>query len=231
MPINSMLIKITFTLKKPYTSKDDNEFYIKNHEIFENPIVRDKLTGYPIIKPSTWKGHLRFAAERVNWEDNEKKKEIINRLFGSKYKDESGTSSFIGRIYFFPTFFKEEPKNYVITPIKRDTRTPESGPIFLEVIKSGINGSFFLLYYPYPKKKNENQSIVNNDFLFLANALRLMYYYYGFSAKKTSGFGVIEETLKEGKIWINLKKGAKIKLIEFENLDDLIKIKLNIGVK
>ncbi|WP_198469555.1 RAMP superfamily CRISPR-associated protein, partial [Acetomicrobium sp. S15 = DSM 107314] len=52
--------------------------------IFENPIVRDKLTGLPMVRSSIWKGHLRFAAERVNDLDgkniNEITKPEINSL-------------------------------------------------------------------------------------------------------------------------------------------------------
>jgi len=73
LPQNSTLLKISFTLKKPYTSKDEGEFHILDKKILKNPIVRDKFTGLPMVKPSTWKGHLRFAAERVEWEKEEKK--------------------------------------------------------------------------------------------------------------------------------------------------------------
>jgi len=34
LPQNSVLIKISFTLKKPYTSKDEGEFYIINGTVF-----------------------------------------------------------------------------------------------------------------------------------------------------------------------------------------------------
>jgi len=279
LPKNSVLIKISFTLKKPYTSKDEGEFHIieedflfrwrdkrkikrglngryglkldeknikiednrivfkndriegkivKNDEfatvfindklvdilivkkeeneinvysskIFENPLVRDKFTGLPMVRPSTWKGHLRFAAERVEWEKEEDKKKIIQRLFGSESGEEK---SLKGRIYFFPTFFEEEAKRDVITPLKRDTRTPVSGPISIEIMKSKAEGEFYLLYIPYPKEKDLREEEVKEDLKFLAEALKLMFYTYGFSAKKTSGFGVIEK-LKEDNIEVH----------------------------
>ena len=62
MPRYSMLLKIKFILKRSYTSKGEGEFNVIDNKIFENPIVRDKLTGLPMIRSSTWKGHLRFAA-------------------------------------------------------------------------------------------------------------------------------------------------------------------------
>jgi len=203
LPNGSVLIKITFTLKKPYTSKDEGEFHIIDDKIFENPIVRDKFTGLPMVRPSTWKGHLRFAAERV---DCQNKKEIINRLFGSATEDEEKLK---GRLYFFPTFFKDSDKE-IITPLKRDTRTPARGPILIEVVKADSKGKgeFYLLYVPYPKGKNFEEKQIGEDLHFLASALELMFYTYGFSAKKTSGFGIIEELKKENiEVYPKDKKG------------------------
>ncbi len=198
LPKNSVFIKISFTLKNPYTSKDEGEFHIINDRIFENPIVRDKFTGLPIVRPSTWKGHLRFAAEKVKKVDNENmnketRDKIIRRLFGNKSNDDNALK---GRLYFFPTFFEGKPERDVITPLRRDTRTPARGPIFIEVMKSKAKGEFYLLYIPYPKGKEFKEEEIKEDLRFLAEALQLMFYTYGFSAKKTSGFGVVER-LKE----------------------------------
>ncbi len=214
LPDNSMLIKISFTFKKPYTSKDEEEFHIINGRIFENPIVRDKFTGLPMVRPSTWKGHLRFAAKMANWKG--KKKDIIKRLFGSEPESEEALK---GRLYFFPTFFEDGAKKDVITPLKRDTRTPARGPIYIEVIKPGSKGEFYILYVPYPQYKDFKEEQIKEDLKFLAEALRLMFYTYGFSAKKTSGFGVIKEKLNEGKIWINTPEGTKD--ADFHDLSEL----------
>jgi len=196
LPRNSTLIKISFTLKKPYTSKDDGEFHIVyvngGPKIFENPIVRDKLAGLPVIKPSTWKGHLRFAAERVERDEAEKEK-IIRRLLGSATGD---SEALRGRLYFFPTFFKEKPEKDVITPLERSSRTPERGPIDLEVMGADEEGKLYLLYFPYPKSDDYGDygnEEVEEDLNFLAESLKLMLYTYGFSAKKTSGFEVVKE--------------------------------------
>ena len=197
-PPNSTLIEISFTLKKPYTSKDEGEFNVIDNKIFENPIVRDKFTGLPMVKPTTWKGHLRFAAERVEW-DKERKKIIIKRLFGSEPEEKENPLK--GRLYFFPTFFDEEAEKEVITPLNRNTRTPVKGPIPLEIVKEGTNGEFYLLYFPYPKGDNYQESQVDEDLEFLSKSLELMFYSYGFSAKKTSGFGVIER-LKDDNVYV-----------------------------
>lgn len=214
LPQYSILIKISFSLKKSYTSRDEGEFHIMDRKIFENPIVRDKFTGLPMVRPSSWKGHLRFAAEKVELYDEEKKKRIIKRLFGSKSGEDEALK---GRLYFFPTFFKEDAERDVITPLNRKTRTPVKGrsPIPLEVIKPGRKGDFYLLYIPYPKGDDFKEDEVKEDLEFLVESLRLMFYTYGFSAKKTSGFGVVEDSV-EGKIWMTPSKEEK-----FSKLDEM----------
>ncbi len=195
MPKYSMFLKIEFILKRSYTSKGEGEFDVINGKRFENPIVRDKLTGSPIVRPSTWKGHLRFAAEKVSKLDGKKiddteKATIIERLFGS---DSTSEIALKGRLHFFPTFFAKNAEKDVITPLSRTTRTPVSGksPITLEVIKEGAEGKFYLLYFSYPRGKMFSKEQVKTDLKFLTEALELMFFTYGFSAKKTSGFGVI----------------------------------------
>ncbi|MDD3806957.1 MAG: hypothetical protein PHE86_02830 [Candidatus Marinimicrobia bacterium] len=91
--------------------------------------------------------------------------------------------------------------------MKRDTRTPARGPIPFEVMKPGKKGDFNLLYFPYPKGADLKEEDVNKDLKFLAEALKLMFYVYGFSAKKTSGFGVIEYLQEANiKVWSEERK-------------------------
>jgi len=177
--------------------EEEDNLFIYDGRITENPIVRDRFTGLPMVKPSTWKGHLRFAAGMVEDADFKNKEEIIRRLFGSASGDDDGTK---GRLYFYPTFFTDEPKKDVITPLKRDTRTPSKGPISLEVMDNA-KGNFHLLYFPYPKGEDHDEKQVDEDLKFLAESLRMMFYTYGFSAKKSSGFGVVEK-LEEGEVQV-----------------------------
>lgn len=229
LPEQSTLIKFSFTLKKPYMSKDEGEFKIIGKRKLENPIVRDRFTALPIVRPSTWKGHLRFAAAKVECDDENKKKKIIKRLFGQEYHSEEDELK--GRLHFFTTFFNEESDRDIITPLKRDTRTPaDNGPIPLEVIKPGKNGIFYLLYFPYPKDDKYSDNETKEDMEFLTEALKSMFYVYGFSAKKTSGYGVIHEKIEDGEIWI--KKASGCKTVKFIDLNELAtKIKALLGDK
>jgi CRISPR-associated protein Cmr2 len=216
LPKNSILIRISFKLKKPYTSKDEGEFHVitdgKGTRIFENPIVRDKFLGCPMVRPSTWKGHIRFAAERIELpevpSDERKRKTVLRRLFGSEPEDEDNLK---GRLHFFPTFFNDDAERDIITPLNRETRTPVRGrsPISLEVMKAGKSGDFYLLYVPYPRGNDFREKHLREDLTFLVEALKLTFYVYGFSAKKTSGFGVIEKQLDKGVVWTKTRTGTK----------------------
>ncbi len=192
LPQNTVLITVSFTLKKPYISKGEGEFNLINPDdtnITNNPIVRDKLTGLPMVRSTSWKGHLRFAAEKVKKDAYEEK--IINRLFGPAGEDGELNK---GRLRFFPTFFeKNAAKEDVITPLSRENRTPVKGksPIKLEVIPKETKGELHILYFPYPKGRDYREDEVGEDLKFLSKALAAMLFQYGFSAKKTSGFGVI----------------------------------------
>lgn len=220
LPKNSILIKISFILEKPYTSKDEGEFHILNGRIFENPIVRDKFTGFPMVRPSTWKGHLRFAAGMIDEAEYDNKRDIIRRLFGSESRDDDARK---GRLYFFPTFFESEGKEDVITPLKRDTRTPANGPITLEVMGTGAKGHFYLLYFPYPKGENWKSEDVFKDLKFTIDALEKMFLHYGFSAKKTSGFGVIHEEFEDFSLIWDKKNEAKN--LDFDNINNFETLK------
>lgn len=48
LPAYAIQIQITFKLKKPYLSKDDDNFYI-----IDNPIVKDKVFKVPMVRSTT----------------------------------------------------------------------------------------------------------------------------------------------------------------------------------
>jgi CRISPR-associated protein Cmr2 len=85
---NSFYFLINFSLKKPYISKDDEEFYIH-----ENPISKEKVFKIPYIRPSSWKGMIRWAAlmkmlkntkEEKNWDNALSERSHIIRIFGNE---------------------------------------------------------------------------------------------------------------------------------------------------
>lgn len=209
-PENTWLLHIKFKLKKPYHSRDER---ISESN---NPILRDKLLGCPMAAPSIWKGNLRFAARELR-EDN---KDKINRLFGPEPNSDEDARK--GRLYFYPTFFTGKTEKEVITPLNRENRTPVRGPIDLEVIPAGETGDFHLLYFPYPKGENWRPKEVFEDLKLTIEALEKMFLHYGFSAKKTSGFGVIQKEFNNfSLLWDEKNKDKNIPPDKVKNFQTL----------
>jgi CRISPR-associated protein Cmr2 len=83
LPLYSFIIQAEFTLKQPYFSKDDDEFYI-----IPNPVLKENVFKVPMVRGSGWKGALASAFKDLINEktDLEKRKGTINsylRIFGA----------------------------------------------------------------------------------------------------------------------------------------------------
>lgn len=174
LPQFSFMLKVPFVLKKPYLSKDDRVFHI-----IDNPVHKDKVFQTPMVAPSSWKGALRAAMGYQ--EDNEK----IIQLFGNAHDDEKGQS---GRLYFYPTFFDRIGLE-VINPHDRKKGTSARGPIYLECVSENATGDFVVLYIPFGKV---NETEVAQDLELVAKGVEAMLTVYGFGAKTSSGFGVVD---------------------------------------
>ncbi|MFZ3252988.1 MAG: RAMP superfamily CRISPR-associated protein [Syntrophales bacterium] len=187
-PPYSLFLQFKFTLATPYLSKDDDQFYI-----CENPIRKDKVFKVPMVSASTWKGNLRWTARQIGGLNTE---EII-RLFGNEKREEREFRR--GRLNFFPTFFDRIGLE-VINPHDRKTKAGIQ-PIYIESVPEGGSGTFTLLYVPFDlmgKQENEVKEQVKKDMDTVSDSLKEMMLTYGFSAKKSSGFGIIENNFKIG---------------------------------
>ena len=100
-----------------------------------------------------------------------------------------------GRLRFFPTFFDSVALE-VINPHDRRTRAGRR-PIYFESVPKGSQGIFSLLYVPFGRVRVEDAA---SDLQCAAAAISAMMLTYGFSAKKSSGFGEAEPRLTEGSI-------------------------------
>ncbi|SHH22100.1 CRISPR-associated protein Cmr2 [Thermosyntropha lipolytica DSM 11003] len=79
----SFVIWGVFTLKGPYFSKDDDEFYL-----IHNPVLKDKAFKVPMIRGSSWKGTLGNAFKDLlnECQDINRKRSLVNsylRIFGA----------------------------------------------------------------------------------------------------------------------------------------------------
>lgn len=100
-----------------------------------------------------------------------------------------------GMLHFCPTFWDRIDME-VINPHDRETKTGKN-PIYFEVVPAGAKGFFRLLYVPFyylgkSLSDVELERKVLQDLWDLVEGLREMMLTYGFSAKKSTGYGVIE---------------------------------------
>ncbi len=105
--------------------------------------------------------------------------------------DEARLPHHAGRLEFYPTFF-DRLDIEVINPHRRDTRAGTQ-PILLESVPADTSGWFTLVYVPFDligRPLDEVKAALRCDLPLLAEALKEMFCTYGFSAKKSSGFGL-----------------------------------------
>ena len=200
LPENSFFVQFEFILKRPFYSKDDDQFYI-----IDNPICKESVFKVPMVRPSGWAGALKNAI--VN-NDKEKHDELesqsIDRLFG--YVSDKEDDNKKGFLMLFPTYF-DNIKFEIINPHDRKTKAGKN-PIYYEVVPAKSTGLFSLLYVPF-YISDEEKSHVNDKIAFdidlVAKGLKSMFLTYGFGAKTSSGFGIVEDKLENGKITLKTK--------------------------
>lgn len=106
-----------------------------------------------------------------------------------------------GRLHIYPTFFDQIDLD-VINPHDRKTRAG-TVPISIEIVPENTNGRLDLFYYPfdrlewlYSSESDEREKAIKEikeDLNLLKDIIKPLLITYGFSAKKTSGYGVIKE--------------------------------------
>ncbi|HVZ31052.1 MAG TPA: RAMP superfamily CRISPR-associated protein [Polyangiaceae bacterium] len=190
-----LALSVTFQLQAPWFSKDDLPFHV-----LDNPVHRDHVFGAPFMSASSWKGLLRWTARmktgllahleandnslkgkegRKDWKDSP---EVIH-LFGNECEEAEHFQR--GALAFRPTWF-DKVGFEVINPHDR-AKKAGTKPILYEVVPAGATGTLSLLYAPTPGAASvDRQQAV----LRLLDAVEAVLTEYGFSAKRTSGWGV-----------------------------------------
>lgn len=190
---NWLEISITFKLQAPWFSKDDLPFHV-----LDNPVHRDHVFGAPFMPASSWKGLLRWAARMKtgllahleannntlqDWTDCA---EVLHLFGNERDKDEHFQR---GALAFRPTWFVFDKIGFEI--INPHDRAKKSGtkPILYEVVPPGATGTLNVLFAPTPGVPTpdvDRQKAV----LLLLDAVEALITEYGFSAKRTSGWGI-----------------------------------------
>ena len=138
-----------------------------------------------------------------------------------------------GRLNFYPTFFNQIGLE-VINPHDRETKAGTL-PIYIESVPVDADGTFSLLYVPFDlmgKPEGKAKKEMADDLELIRAALKDMMLIYGFSAKKSCGFGVAKNELSDIFCEMNgieIKKSPekyikqKYESMSFDNLESKIK--------
>lgn len=178
---------VLFELQTPWYSKDDRPFHV-----LDNPLRKDRVFGIPFMSATNWKGLLRWACrmeaglltyleKHGNNLNGWPEPEWIVHLFGNERDADKHFSR--GALAFRPTWF-DKVGFEVINPHDR-TRRAGTQPIIYEVVPPKTRGSLRLLYAPLP-----GCHAPDSTFECLLAAIEKLLTVYGFSAKRTAGWGI-----------------------------------------
>ncbi len=182
-------LEVHFTLSAPCYSKDDHPFHV-----LDNPVRKDRVFGVPFVAAASWKGLLRWACrmEAGLLEHLEKhggrmrgwhEPDWIVHLFGNERGE--GEEFSRSALQFFPTWF-DRIGFEVINPHSRETKAGTQ-PIVYEVVPAGTQGRLRLLYTPAPGRDGPPGTMPK-----FIRAIENLLTVYGFSAKRTAGWGLAE---------------------------------------
>lgn len=125
-----------------------------------------------------------------------------------------------GNLFFYPTFLDKIDVE-VINPHSRATKAGTQ-PIYLECApgsvgnQAGAAGVFSLLYLPHDTSSDPalvyKRSI--EDLTVTVKAIRDMMLEYGFSAKRTSGYGVANDKIAQGDLTLHAKQESQAGIVE-----------------
>lgn len=180
-------LSVAFKLQTPWYSKDDRPFHV-----LDNPVRKDRVFGVPFMSAASWKGLLRWACRmeagllgHLEKNDNQlrdwRDPDWIEHLFGNEKGEQEDFLR--GALAFRPTWF-DKVGFELINPHDRKRRAG-TVPITYEVVPPGTKGTLRLLYAPPP-----GSDAPKDTFDRLLAAVEKLLTVYGFSAKRTAGWGL-----------------------------------------
>mgnify|MGYP001116825348 CR=1 FL=1 len=110
---------------------------------------------------------------------------------------------FQGRLRFYPTFFTQTGLE-VINPHSRESGAGKH-PLYFECVPIGAQGTFTLLYVPFDlmgEPADKAHTELANDLTAVAEGIGAMLTIYGFGAKTSSGFGVTDNQVTDGRLTV-----------------------------
>jgi CRISPR-associated protein Cmr2 len=219
LPTCSFALQFTFTLRKPYLSRDDTDWHI-----LDNPVKKEKVFGLPMVAATGWKGALRATMrqekEHETLEEEQQDRQMV-RLFGNVTDEKREEAFRSGRLRFYPNFFTQTGLE-VINPHPRESGAGKQ-PLYFECVPIGAQGTFTLLYVPFDligRPEVETRTEIADDLVIVAQGVQAMLTSYGFGAKTSSGFGVAENQVAEGRLVVRTE--AKPVPFSFDSLPALL---------
>ncbi|MEA3309794.1 MAG: hypothetical protein U9Q70_09830 [Chloroflexota bacterium] len=234
LPVGAAVLQFQMKLARPFLSRDDTPYHIcdnpiRKEKIFHLPMM--PATSWKGTLRATAQRLLAQDADQMNSLAFANKHLRLTLLFGTE-KEKGKSQTFLnhrggteaaqtynellseytetgflaGRLRFYSTFFDQ----VTIEVINPHDRVKKAGklPIYFEVVDIGAKGTFKLLYLPFDligKPAQEIASEIAKDFKMLGGSLQAMLSTYGFGAKTSSGFGVVEENLaRPGKLLLRV---------------------------
>lgn len=131
-------------------------------------------------------------------------KDEYRKLLAEHFADQpGGLLHHQGRLHFYPTFFNSMDMD-IINPHDRKTGAGRD-PVHMECVpgEGKVSGTFRLLYFAFDLLGKPADTMCQEtvaDLEAVVEGLKAMMLRYGFSAKKSSGFGLAQEGFEEGKL-------------------------------
>lgn len=208
-----LAIGVSFKLQTPWYSKDDRPFHV-----LDNPVRKDRVFGVPFMSAASWKGLLRWSCRMEaglrehlekpggsleGWNDPA----WIVHLFGNEKGESEDFQR--GALAFYPTWFSRVAFE-VINPHSRKTRAGQQ-PIYYEVVPPDTKGTLYLLYAPLPGQAARDSVEPKDALGKLLEAVEKLLTVYGFSAKRTAGWGLATIPINgwEARGWNYEKRGSR----------------------
>ncbi len=181
-PAGTLFLQFQFTLISPYLSKGDEVVAAS-----PQTIAREWVYRRPWVRPSTWKGRLRYVANLIN------PGEPVIEAFGPDKESKSE-----GRLHFFPSFFNETNSHVVFNPHNRRARKG-TVPVSPHVVRAGQSATFSVLYLG----RGEAQGVEQARLLFplVCDWLQLLFTIHGIGAKTLKGFGLARNQILNSRLY------------------------------
>ena len=200
---NCISIEIVWELTTPWFSRSDSEF-----DAIDNPISRDMLTGFPILKAAGLKGMLAHTCDFLEPKPSE---EIMKFCFGDASQNDVGGHQ--GNVIFGNTVFNRISCD-LISPHNRQFGVVDH-PVGFEVVPENTKTETGFLIF---QRSTENQTDSLRGARLLLDCWHLLLTGLGISAKRSIGYGMGNThkiTIRTG-TGIQLgKNGQQRKIVQF----------------